>query len=219
VTRPAAQRLAAILAGARGALAERLFPRRIETVEALGRFVGQRSAYVAQTALYGYLKTRMGTKFPQYFADDAFAASIKHAAVRQFVSCSADLTVHAAGRVAAEAGMGHGEAAALAGRCYALALGAALAPSDAHLVPEGAATAFAERAARTVWAGTAGEAAFAGSIADLIRHAPVTDEFRALDASIVGNSIRFRWRDVRAQLQRRLDGAAVGADWRARTGP
>jgi len=63
----------------------------------------------------------------------------------------------------------------------------------------------------------AGEAAFAGSVADLIRFAPVVDEFKMLDGKFVANSIRFRWRDVREQFRRRADAAAIVADWRLRS--
>ena len=53
--------------------------------------------------------------------------------------------------------------------------------------------------AATDWAAAAaGEAAFAGSAADLVRVAPVAEEFKALDRPIVRNSMRFRWREVRA---------------------
>jgi hypothetical protein len=206
---------AAALSGLRWAAVERLFPAPIVSVETLGRFVGQRSAYVAQTSLYGYLKTRMGTKFPQHFESQEFAASIKAAAVLQFISCSGDLTVFAVAEAAADGRLDRADAAALARRCFELSLQAGVAPDDAELVPRDAATAFAARAERTVWASARGEAAFAGSIDDLIRHAPVTEEFKALDRPIVRNSIRFRWRDVRDQLRRRMDAAAVCADWLA----
>ena len=58
-----------------------------------------------------------------------------------------------------------------------------------------------------------GEAAFDGSVRDLIRFAPVVDEFKALDEEIVTNSIRFRWLDVKQQLKKRLNAAGVASDW------
>jgi hypothetical protein len=70
-----------------------------------------------------------------------------------------------------------------------------------------------------LWANAAkGEAAFSGSAGDLIRFAPIIEEFKKLDEEIVRNSIRFRWLDVRAQLKKRLDAGSVCADWRNRTG-
>ena len=44
-----------------------------------------------------------------------------------------------------------------------------------------------------------------------MRFAPVIDEYKALDREIVTNSIRFRWRDARDQLRRRLDAPALAA--------
>jgi hypothetical protein len=198
-------------------LAQRLFPPPIDSAAALARFVGQRAAWVAQTALYGYLKTRMGTKFPRYFQDPGFAGLIRTASVELFVSCAGDLAIHAAAVAGAGGRLGPDERAALARRCFAAALGEALAAEDAAAVPPGAAEAFAARARATDWqAAAAGEAAFAGSIAELVRVAPVAEEFKPLDRPIVRNSMRFRWREVRVELSRRLDAAAVCADWRRR---
>ena len=55
---------------------------------------------------------------------------------------------------------------------------------------------------------------FAGSERDIVRFAPVIDEFKHHDREIVGYSIRYRWRDVREQLRRRVDGAGIAEDWR-----
>jgi hypothetical protein len=204
-------RLGALLAG----LSERLFPPPLDSVAALERFVGRRAAFVAQTSLYGYLQTRMGMKYPRYFQDAGFAGLIRTASVELFVSAAGDLAIHAAAVVGTDGRLGADERAALARRCFAAALGEALAAEDAAAVPPEAAEVFAARARATDWdAAAAGEAAFAGSTADLVRVAPVAEEFKPLDRPIVRNSMRFRWREVRAELQRRLDPTAVGADWR-----
>ena len=66
----------------------------IANSDQLTDFLQTRSAYVAQTSLYGYLKTRMGTSFRQYFEDDAFSQSIRVAAIKVYESCLADLTTN-----------------------------------------------------------------------------------------------------------------------------
>ncbi len=213
---PVIAQVAQFLARAGSSLAGRLLAPPIGSVEGLALFVGERAALVAQTTLYGYLKTRMGTKFPRYFADDRFAGEIRRAAVRQFLSCAADLSIHAAALVA-DGGLDRGAAADLARRCFAGALAQGLADVDPAMVAAGAPEAFAERAERTAWASAAeGEAAFSASIEGLIRNAPVIDEFKRADSAIVRNSIRFRWRDVRRELRRRLDGVAVREELRQR---
>ena len=50
----------------------------------LAEFLNSRASHVAQTSLYGYLRTRAGTRFPELFDDDlepkvvaAIAAKLK----------------------------------------------------------------------------------------------------------------------------------------------
>ncbi len=196
-------------------LRDRMFPPPLDTVAALERFVGERAAFVAQTSLYGYLKTRMGMKFPRYFEDPGFAALIRTASVRLFVSSAGDLAVHAAAAAGADGRLGADEQAALARHAFAAALRQALAAEDAASMPPDAEEGFAGRARATDWAAAAaGESAFAGSVADLVRVAPVAEEFKPLDRPIVRNSMRFAWLEVREELRRRLDAPAVCADWR-----
>ena len=56
----------------------------IRNVDDLAEFIQTRSSYVAQTSLYGYLKTRMGTRFRQVFEDDKFLPSINKAKWRTY---------------------------------------------------------------------------------------------------------------------------------------
>ena len=61
------------------ALAIRFDKSPIDSVDGLAEFARTRSSYVAQTSLYGYLKARMGTRFPVYFEDEVFSVSIRAA--------------------------------------------------------------------------------------------------------------------------------------------
>ena len=184
---------------------QRLRLRRITTFGELAEFVATRSAYIAQTSLYGYLKTRMGTQFPRYFEDDLFSREIHAAALRLYVSCLSDLTVHAVGLLYARATLSEEGARELAIELYDAALPLGVEERDRVLLSSDALAAFRSRVAATDWdEGTGANAAFKGSGADLVRYAPVVDEFKEMDSEIVKNSIRFRWRDVREQLRLRL---------------
>lgn len=205
-----------LLSGLPAAFADRLRPRRLENVEDLAWFVRTRASHVAQTSLYGYLKTRMGTKFRQFFEDEAFAALIRDAAVRLFVSCAADLAVFAAAVAGRGGRLDDAQMAALARRCFDRALDAGLYQADAAHGSADARLAFDGRTARTNWAAAGqGENAFGDSVERLLAVAPIVDELKALDREIVRNSIRFRWRDVREQLRGRIREDAVCASWRA----
>ncbi len=187
----------------------------IESVESLGLFVQTRTSFIAQSSLHGYLKTRMGTSFRQYFQDDVFSRSIRISAIKVFSSCLSDLSVFAVATAGRDGGLTDPESAALARYTFDGALARHLDAKDLMHVPEGAFQAFVARTQETDWAQAAeGESAFMGSANDLIRYAPVIDEFKKLDREIVRNSIRFRWRDVRADFRKRVVGAAVAADYR-----
>ena len=49
----------------------------------------------------------------------------------------------------------------------------------------------------------------------MVRVAPVTEDYKMLDRTIVENSTRFRWIGVRDQFARRIDAPAVAGDWQA----
>jgi hypothetical protein len=102
----------------------------------------------------------------------------------------------------------------LAIHCFRRAVEQTFAADVLATVGAPALVAFEARARLIDWPGSAeGENAFGRSPADLIANAPVIEEFKELDAEIVTNSMRFRWRDVRDQLRRRLSGPGVAEDW------
>src|SRR3546814_5537699 len=62
----------------------------LDSVAALRRFVSTRAAFMAQKTLYGYLKTRMGTRYPRLFEDDVLIASVDLAKLHIYAACLAD---------------------------------------------------------------------------------------------------------------------------------
>lgn len=205
-----------LLPASLGSLRERFDTSPISSVDRLIHFVHTRSAYVAQTSLHGYLKARMGTSYRYFFTDDEFSESIRIASIRVFLSCLADLTIFAVAFSARSGAIDSGAAASLADHCFHHAARRCLTPSDWHHAPDDVEQAFARRAALTNWRAAAeGEAAFSQSARDLVRMAPVVDEFKDADETIVTNSIRFRWQDIRRQFRKRTDPVRLCDDWRS----
>lgn len=177
---------------------------------ALREFLATRSSYVAQTSLYGYLRTRAGQRFPELFSNDAFVGSINIAKWNVWLACVADLAVYAGGMIARRTGAGDAEVAALMAPVVDELLAATGVPTEAG--PE-----FAELAERVRarigacdWTRIEDdESAFTESPGALVRWAPIIEELKALDEGIVRNSVRFRWHEVRRDLRRNLDAAAV----------
>ena len=196
-------------------------PEPIDSPAALGRFLDSRAAFVAQTSLYGYLRTRAGMRYPELFDDDAFIVSINAAKWQLWLDCLADLAVHAGSRLAQQSPRPLPAVAALMSAVVDEVLSRAGTPADAG--PEFAAYAerVRQRVRRTDWRAVGpDEAAFTQSPAGLVRWAPVMDELKQLDEEVVRNSVRFRWQQVRRELAAQLDVAAVlGAPQDAATGP
>ena len=211
--------LLARLPGPLRSIAERFDRTPIESVAQLDLFARTRASYVAQSALFGYLRARMGTQFREYFTDDAFARAIQDSSVKVFVSCLSDLTVHVVAVVAGPGRLESREAAAMARHCFDGGMRDGLVDIEPGRIPADARGRFDLRLGGTDWgAAASGHAAFALSPADLVRHAPVIDEFKALDRQIVATSIGNKWREVRHGFGKRAVPERIAADWRAGAG-
>lgn len=205
-----------------GEAAARLRVRRdtapVDTVDTMCTFVSTRAAFVAQKKLYGYLKARMGTRFPSMFEDDVFVQSINLAKMHVFAACLSDMTVHAVALVTAGSGLAEEARAALAQRCFA----AGVEDNREH-APEGApeawSDAFRERLKDLHWENmAAGGDSFTESPKALFRWAPIADELKQYDREIVENSIRFAWSEPVREFRQRAAAEAIVADWLAISG-
>ena len=66
----------------------------INSKEDLQKFIQQRSAHVTQNTLYGYLKTRIGTRYVAMLDDEKFVESINIAKWNIYVIAISDLTFY-----------------------------------------------------------------------------------------------------------------------------
>ena len=185
-------------------------PQPIDSPETLARFLDERACFVAQTSLYGYLRTRAGMRYPELFDDDPFVASINVAKWHLWLDCLSDISVYAGSRLAQ---LGPRELPRIA-RLMVEVVDGVLATTGS---PAEAGTEFAahvervrNRVARTDWLAVGpDEAAFTESPAALVRYAPVLEELKQLDDEIVRNSVRFRWQQVRRDFAECLDPQAL----------
>jgi len=177
--------------------------------DALEAFIASQASYVAQSALYGYLKARMGTQFRRYFENDAFAATIRAARTEIVIACAADLTVHAVA-------MTGQSCAAYCQERLGGALRRILHDAPGEFDPTPHLVRFASRVEATDWVHEAvNPAPFARAADSLIANAPVVEEFKDLDREIARNSVIFRMAQVQDQLRRRLDRMAIADEIRA----
>lgn len=182
----------------------------IATLADLHRFIATRSAFVAQKTLYGYLKTRMGTRYPTVFEDDQMIASINIAKMHVYEACVADLTIFCITRATDENGFADEMRQAMSIEAYDTAITENIDGtfSDAQLADWR--DSFVSRLGQTDWQRAAGDAEYRlASPGTLLEWAPIAPELKKFDVEVVRNSVRFAWHEVRAQFRARCDKQAV----------
>ncbi|MEM7209449.1 MAG: hypothetical protein AAF434_16625 [Pseudomonadota bacterium] len=190
---------------------------RIDSLDALVLFTHTRSAYVAQTSLYGYLKARMGTKYRTIFSDPVFQEPLNTSKWKTYAACLTDLTVFCVGTISARSSLSKESSIKLAEYCLTNALDETFDDCSVDGLRRDVEDKFRQRIQFVDWVfASEMENAFTHSPNELINAAPVIDEFKDSDREIVTNSIRFRWRDVRMQFRKRCDAATLSTAWQKR---
>jgi hypothetical protein len=179
---------------------------RIEDVEALAQFINSRSSHVAQTALYGYLRTRAGTRFPELFKNPDILISINIAKWHIWLACVSDLCVfigqliHQSGRV------NPGEIESLMSSMLDRILRQTEIPAEAGEDIESAVEKTDQRIRNCDWSlERDDDTIFSQSPTALYYWSPIADELKERDEIIVRNSVRFRWIEIRRSARRQLD--------------
>lgn len=173
-------------------------PEPIASPAALARFVDTRASFIAQTSLYGYLRTRAGMRYPELFDDDDFVVGINIAKWHIWLDCVSDLAVFSGSRLARQSPHDTPRIAHMMTVLLEDILVQAGQPEEAGSEFPTHADRVRERVRRTDWLTVGGdEAAFTDSPPSVVKWSPVMDELKQLDKEIVLNSVRFRWQEVR----------------------
>ena len=161
----------------------------------------------------------MGTRYPSMFEDDFFVGSINIAKMHVFTACLSDLAIFTVKRALRDAQVDDDLRRQLALHCFKQGL---VDNEDEAVAIETfssseAAADFERRLAFWDWhSGPAGTEIFAESPAALVRWAPIAPELKKFDEEIVRNSVKFAWREMRSQFERRVDSDALTAEVRDR---
>ena len=71
----------------------------VDSSKAFGEFLAARAAFVSQKTLFGYVKTRMGMKYPKMFQDEIFIESLNISKWQVYAACLSDLAIFMAAQV------------------------------------------------------------------------------------------------------------------------
>ena len=193
--------------------------KKIETIvdqDSLASFIATRASHVAQTSLYGYLRTRAGTRYPEMFENPDIITSINIAKWHIWLSCVSDLSVFA-GQCMRQSGSIDDETISdLLPKAVRQVLDETGEPEEAGPDFVAAREKIIVRIETCDWSVERDDdTVFSASPEALFYWSPIADELKERDEAIVKNSIRYRWIEVRRSLRKLLDCDAIAQTLRA----
>ena len=177
----------------------------IESLDLVQDFVMTRSAKVAQTTMFGYVKTRMGINYPEMLIDDVMVESLRIATLHHFAGCLSDLALFAAYVAGRQKSFSEREYVELATGIFTAGLNENCDVDFIRFDLANANEQFRERVVGFEWASEfAHYDLFSESPKSLIKWAPIAPDLKKRDIEIAQNSVRFSWIEVRSDFLKRL---------------
>ena len=186
-------------------MGEYLFPVRkftnkfssINSKEDLQNFVQERSAHVTQTTLYGYLKTRIGTRYAIMVEDEKFSNSINIAKWNIYVAAISDLTLYVFSYLIDKKNLKENDAEII----FMNIINNELKNGLDQKIYENAKKEFISKIKSLNWEKFHSENPFQDSGSALYNWSPIADELKVLDKEIVLNSIKLKWNLVENEFK------------------
>ena len=163
--------------------------KRIKSKQDLENFIQERSAHVAQTTLYGYLKTRIGVKYIAMMEDEVFLKSINIAKWNIYVVALADCAFYVFSYLISEKNLKEND-------CKEIFLNILENEKKNGLNDEifdRGKKNFLERINKVNFLNYHSDDPFRESGQALYYWSPIADELKSLDKKIVLNSIHLKW--------------------------
>ena len=174
----------------------------IKSKSDLQKFIQQRSAHVTQTTLYGYLKTRMGTRYVLHFENDEFMASVNLAKWNIYAMALQDLTFFTFSYLKTNFNYNGTEKAK---EIFLNILDDEISNKMPNDIIEEAKKNFEGRLKDINWDTYHGDLPFNPSALSLYKWAPIAEELKVLDRKIVLNSVILKWDIVKKEFKERIN--------------
>jgi len=177
----------------------------IDDIDKLAEFISSRASHVAQTSLYGYLRTRAGTRFPELFENPDILISINIAKWQVWVACVSDLGIFI-GQLASLSNVKAEDISRLMPTALQLIFEQTGTPDEAGTDFQASIDKAKQRIKHCDWSEERNDdSIFSQSPEALYYWSPIAEELKERDENIVRNSVRFRWIDIRRNTRRQLD--------------
>ena len=169
----------------------------INSKEDLENFVQERSAHVTQTTLYGYLKTRIGTRYAIMIEDEKFSESINIAKWNIYVAAISDLTFYVFSYLIDKKKLKENDAEEI----FLNIINKEVESGLDKKIYENAKNEFISKAKNIDWHNYHLNNPFKESGLALYKWSPIADELKVLDKEIVLNSIKLKWNLVENEFK------------------
>ena len=171
--------------------------RTINSKEDLQNFVQERSAHVTQTTLYGYLKTRIGTRYQLMLDDEKYSESVNIAKWNIYMAALADLTLYVFSYLISQKNLKQNNAEEIFINIITDELKNGL---DNQLF-DNTKKEFVLRLKTISWNKFYLDKPFKNSGLALYNWSPIADDLKVLDKEIVLNSIMLKWNLVENEFK------------------
>jgi hypothetical protein len=176
--------------------------KKIQTLDDLETFIQTKSAWVSQVTLYGYLKTRMGTRYVLHFDNDEFMSSVNLAKWNIYAVALQDLTFFTFSYLKANYNYNEIDKAK---EIFLKILDDEISNKMPTDIIEEAKKSFKERLQSINWEVYYNDLPFNPSALSLYKWAPIADELKTLDRKIVLNSVILKWDVVKKEFNERIN--------------
>ena len=175
---------------------------KIKDLNALENFIQTKSAWVTQVTLYGYLKTRMGTRYVLHFENDEFMASVNLAKWNIYAMALQDLTFFIFSYLKTNFNYNETEKAK---EIFLNILDDEISNKMPNVIIEEAKKNFENRYKDINWDTYHDDLPFNPSALSLYRWAPIAEDLKELDRKIVLNSVILKWDIIKKEFKERIN--------------
>jgi len=176
--------------------------KKIKNLDDLETFVQTKSAWVTQVTLYGYLKTRMGTRYVLHFENDEFMSSVNLAKWNIYAVALQDLTFFTFSYLKANYNYNETNNAQ---EIFMKILDDETSNKMPLDIIEKAKKTFNERYQNINWESYYDNLPFNPSALSLYEWAPIAEDLKTLDRKIVLNSVILKWDIVKKEFKERVN--------------
>ena len=174
---------------------------KINNLDELEDFIQSKSAWVTQVTLYGYLKTRMGTRYVLHFENDKFMTSVNSAKWNIYSVALQDLTFFIFSYLKTNFNY---QDINKSKEIFLKILDDETANKMPLEIIQEAKKNFNERFENINWDNYYNDLPFNPSALSLYKWAPIADELKELDRKIVLNSVILKWDIVKKEFEERI---------------